>query len=40
MAGYGKDGVVRCCEILEEELVMVMKLMGTVNIAEIKREMV
>lgn len=39
LAAYGQDGVERVIEILRDELVMCMGLMGTPTIGDIKREM-
>eukprot|EP00026_Physarum_polycephalum_P005599 Phypoly_transcript_05634.p1 GENE.Phypoly_transcript_05634~~Phypoly_transcript_05634.p1 ORF type:complete len:510 (+),score=103.58 Phypoly_transcript_05634:350-1879(+) len=39
LAAYGQDGVERVIEILRDELVMCMGLMGTPTIADIKPEM-
>lgn len=40
MSSYGVDGVDKLIQLLKDELEMVMRLMGTPTIADIKREMV
>lgn len=40
MSSYGVDGVVKLVQLLKDELEMVMRLMGTPTIADIKPEMV
>lgn len=40
MAGYGQLGVERVLEILREELETTMRLMGTVSINDIRRDMI
>ena len=40
MSGYGQRGVERLIDILREELVMVMRLMGCPTIQDIRRDMV
>jgi L-lactate dehydrogenase (cytochrome) len=40
MSAYGTDGVARLIQLLKDELEMVMRLMGTPTIADIKPEMV
>jgi L-lactate dehydrogenase (cytochrome) len=40
MAAYGQEGVERVLQLLKDELEMVMRLMGTPTLADIKPEMV
>ena len=40
LGAYGQEGVERCIEILKEELVMTMMLMGCPTVADIRRESV
>jgi L-lactate dehydrogenase (cytochrome) len=40
MSSYGVDGVVKLIQLLKDELEMVMRLMGTPTIADIKPDMV
>lgn len=40
MSSYGVDGVDKLVQLLKDELEMVMRLMGTPTIADIKPEMV
>jgi len=40
MSAYGVDGVVKLIQLLKDELEMVMRLMGTPTIADIKPEMI
>ncbi|PRP87041.1 cytochrome b2 [Planoprotostelium fungivorum] len=40
LAAYGQPGVERAIQLLKDELEMVMRLMGTPTIADIKREMI
>ena len=40
LGAYGQEGVERCLEILKEELVMTMMLMGCPTIADIRRDSV
>lgn len=40
MAGYGQPGVEKAIDILEEELVICMRLMGCTSLNQIKRQMV
>lgn len=40
MAAYGKEGIVRCVDLLKEELEMAMRLMGTPTLKDIKPEMI
>ena len=40
MSGYGQPGVEKAIDILEEELVICMRLMGCTTLCQIKRQMV
>ncbi|KAG2186716.1 hypothetical protein INT44_002942 [Umbelopsis vinacea] len=40
MSSYGVDGVVKLVQLLKDELEMVMRLMGTPTVADIKPEMI
>ena len=40
MSSYGQEGVERAIDILEEELVICMRLMGCTDMKSIKRDMV